>query len=425
MHLYVISEPDFTENSYINVTLNINKRRRLRNMNSQITIKLENNKDNDINRIKDYTTNLDNNAITNANIIEIEKTAVLDNNIINFNDIIYPVNMYNIDTEKVQELISNGYINFTEKYLDKNYTTNIYKFQNISQGCEFSIITDKNINNNKKSIDITTQFIEYSTSDIIDINCTLIPSNNIIKCKSNQELNNYYTPKDFIYYDEDELFIIFNENKEEAYNLLCNINPIGIDNKSDEPIVSTISNAVEPNDSDSPSSSNYIFQGNNKTSGSSSTGMLIGIIAGSIAFIVCIILTIFCLRKKCRKNPEDGSDSRSLTKSEVTSDGTRSDLDDTTDENKKLFRFKTTAGIITDIFMNPDKNTIKDLIKKFFKRTKQPKLYKDKEIGIVFCAVKIDENIKKKKISKFLQENYCAGVPLFVILDPKTKIQMQ
>ena len=197
-------------------------------MDSQITIKFENNKNNNINRIKDYSTNLDNIAITNANIIEIEKTAVVDNSIITFNEIIYPENMDNIDTEKVQELISNGHINFTDKYLDKNYITNIYKFQNISQGCEFNILTNKNINTNKQSISISTKFTEKSNSSIIDANCNLIPNNdNIIKCKANQELNNYYTPNEFIYYDEDELFILLNENKDVSYNLSCKNESLG------------------------------------------------------------------------------------------------------------------------------------------------------------------------------------------------------
>ena len=64
----------------------------------------------------------------------------------------------------------------------------IIEIESISQGCEFNILTDKNINSNKNSINITTKLIEHSTSNIIDINYTLILSNNnIIKCKSNQE----------------------------------------------------------------------------------------------------------------------------------------------------------------------------------------------------------------------------------------------
>ena len=265
-----------------------------------MSIKLENNKDNNINRIKDYSTSLDKNDITNANIIEIEKTAFVDNSIITFNDIIYPENMDNIDTEKVQELISNGHINFTEKYLDKNYITNIYKFRNISQGCEFNIITDKNINSNKKSIDITTQFIEYSTSNIIDINCTLTPSNNnIIKCKTNQELNNYYTPKDLIYYDEDELFIIYNENKEETNNLLCNINPIATDHENDEPIASTIVNIAEPNHTDAHS--NYDTVINSKKSDSSSkTIVIIGVAIGIVVLAVVGTIIYCCV---CKERP--------------------------------------------------------------------------------------------------------------------------
>ena len=146
---------------------------------------------------------------------------------------------------------------------------NKLRFYNISQGCEFIILTDKNINTNKQSINISTNFIEESNSSIIDANCNLIPNNdNIIKCKTNQEINNYYTPNEFIYYDEDELFILLNENKDVSYNLSCKNESLG-------------TNIPEPS---TQNNRGYL----SKTSGSNSTGMIVGIIAGVIALIAAL-----------------------------------------------------------------------------------------------------------------------------------------
>ena len=121
-------------------------------------------------------------------------------------------------------------------------------------------------------------FINFSKSN-------LIPNNdNIIKCKANQELNNYYTPNEFIYYDEDELFILLNENKDVSYNLSCIITSV-------ETIIPETKNVSQSN-----SDLNY------KTSGSNSTGMIIGIIAGVIALIAGIVLIVYCIYKKKVKN---------------------------------------------------------------------------------------------------------------------------
>jgi len=119
-------------------------------------------------------------------------------------------------------------------------------------------------------------FINFSKSN-------LIPNNdNIIKCKANQELNNYYTPNEFIYYDEDELFILLNENKDVSYNLSCKNESLG-------------TNIPEPS---TQNNRGYL----SKTSGSNSTGMIVGIIAGVIALIAGIVLIVYCIYKKKVKN---------------------------------------------------------------------------------------------------------------------------
>ena len=106
--------------SNIRVILNINKRRRLRNMDSLKSINLENKKDNNVNRIIDYSANLDNtDIIAGASIIEIERTAVIQNNAIYLDKIILPGNLDYLNTNKVQELISKGEIDFSENILMK------------------------------------------------------------------------------------------------------------------------------------------------------------------------------------------------------------------------------------------------------------------------------------------------------------------
>ena len=114
IHLYVISEPEIMDDSYIRVILNINKRRRLRNMYSVKSIIMKNKKDNNVNRIIDYSANLDNtDIIAGARIIEIERTAVIQNNAIYLDNIISPENIDYLNTNKVQELISKGEIDFS------------------------------------------------------------------------------------------------------------------------------------------------------------------------------------------------------------------------------------------------------------------------------------------------------------------------
>ena len=401
--------------SNIRVILNINKRRRLRNMDSLKSIILENKKDNNVNRIIDYSANLDNtDIISGASIIDIESTAVIQNNAINLDNIIFPENSDYLNTNKVQELISKGEIDFSEKYTNENYTINIYKIQDISQGCEFNILTDKNINTNKNSINITTKLIEDSTSNMIDVNCTLIPSNNnIIKCISNQELNNYYNPNDFIYYDEDELLILLNENKESNYNLSCKTN-----SDIPEAIKTTIINNIEP--ASTYYSPNPSISKNSKSSGSSSTGMLIGIIAGIIVLIAGIVLIAYCIyQKKCKRQTNEepfdfnkiGNISETKIQIEISSYDRKND-----DKNIQNVKFTTGTGIIQYVSIEPDKK-IKDLIKEYFKKIKRPDLFGDKNIVILCCGNQINNSNYDLLISEFAKKNGCDGNLAFIVMN--------
>ena len=97
-----------------------------------------------------------------------------------------------------------------------------------------------------------------------------------------------------------------------------------------------------------------------------------------------------------------------------------SDIESMPDDNKILCKFKTATGFCIDIYINP-KKTLKDLIKKYFEKIKQPELYKDKDI-VILCHGNIIEKNSKKKISEFIQEKFFDGPPIFVVLDLKYKI---
>ena len=99
-----------------------------------------------------------------------------------------------------------------------------------------------------------------------------------------------------------------------------------------------------------------------------------------------------------------------------------SDIESMPDDNKILCKFKTVTGFCKDIYINP-KKTLKDLIKKYFEKIKQPELYKDKDILILCSANKIKKD-SSKKISEFIQENPFTGPPIFIVLDPKLKMRV-
>ena len=100
-----------------------------------------------------------------------------------------------------------------------------------------------------------------------------------------------------------------------------------------------------------------------------------------------------------------------------------SDIESMPDDNKILCKFKTATGFCKDIYINP-KKTLKDLIKKYFEKIKQPELYKDKDILILCSANKIKKD-SSKKISEFIQENPFTGPPNFIVLDPKLKMHIK
>ena len=391
IHLFIISEPNSQGIKYLLLKVIIEKYGRLRNLNQQEVILKAVKNTKSFNRLEDYSTNLENLNITDDTIIQIENITIEQNDNDNIYNINYPSNRDNLNTKKVQNLISNGGINFFDIYSEANYKINLYKIQESSTGCEFDLITNNKITSDKN---IKLSFTEVQkSSNIIDIDCSLTSNNNnIIKCKSNQKLNNLYFINDYIYYDNNELFILFNDDKTINYNLLCEEDTFNSDN---EPIPSTYSYDVEPIPNTDQFNTPIQY---NKSSGSISTGMIIGLIIGGIILLGSIILAIICLIPKCCPTKNENE-----VKAQPSEIGlTRENLPNNQNNlNKKKFIFRTTHSYFKTVFIEENK-TINDLIKLYFEEVKYPKLFGDKEIGFVNSASLIDIN-SKELISEFLK----------------------
>ena len=410
IHLFIISEPNSQGIKYLLLKVIIEKKGRLRNLNQQEVIlkAVKNNKS--FNRLEDFATNLENLNITDDTIIQIENITIEQNDNDDIYNINYPSNRDNLNTKKVQNLISNGGINFFDIYSEANYKINLYKIQERSTGCEFDLITNNKITSDKN---IKLSFTEVQkSSNIIDIDCSLSSNNNnIIKCKTNQKLNNLYFINDYIYYDNEELFILFNDDKTVNYNLLCEEDSF---NSDKEPFSTTDDYNVEPIPNTEEFNKPIQYS---KNSGSISTGMIIGLIVGGIIILGSIILASICIYKKCHKKDDDSDSLSEFTESETDISG-NSKFGVNEDSPKKKITFKTSTQITNDIFIKPNK-TIKDLLKLYSKIVKQPNIYKDGKICFLHNATPIKKN-SKKLISEYFDFN---NVIIIIVIDPERKIK--
>ena len=294
----------------------------------------------------------------------------------------YPNNLDNLNTGKIQNLIKNGEINFYEKASNYNYKISQYKVQSISQGCNFNLETNTNIyyNNN-----ISLIFEEINRkSNYMNTNCILSSNNNNqIKCSLNNEINNTYTLKDFIFYDENELYTIFLNNKSSNYSLLC-------------------LNSIKSNNSTSI--------GQSSESGSSSIKTIIYIV-GPILLIALSFVVIYCLcrNKKpvIKENPisvlETNPNIQSkdhLEESKEEQFDLSNNIKEKTESLMKVL-FETTTGFQVTIFIDK-KKTVKDLIMAYLRKVERPDLFnKNDMIRFLFNATKIDCN-SKEEIEKFM-----------------------
>ena len=138
-------------------------------------------------------------------------------------DIILGENNNNKNTQKVEELIKKGGTNFS-KIVNKeinNYQISQYKIEDISEGCNFNLKVNKNINSNRNLI---LTFLESNqNSNNITAECTLSPkNNNEIPCSIDIETSNSYFLKEFIDYNENEIITIISYYKNYTYSIICN-----------------------------------------------------------------------------------------------------------------------------------------------------------------------------------------------------------
>jgi hypothetical protein len=170
-----------------------------------------------------------------------------------------------LDTEENKKMIENGTtMDFSDITSSESKIKNIYTIKSISQGCEFNLISDSQIQENNQNINLN--FIENDNSNNnISINCILSKDNNYnIPCHLDPEINNKYFLESFIGSDKEGMFYIIPE-KDDSFQLICQ-------NKKEE-------EKEEKNDK-------------------SKTKLIIIICAIGAAFIIIITIIIICCKKK-------------------------------------------------------------------------------------------------------------------------------
>ena len=223
LYLYIINNLENFNNLSLLLTINLYMKNNKRNL--QLTegkeIKVKAYANNKMNQITELSAELQNYNITEENIVELKKVEInADNENINYNfDIHLPENSDNLNTEKVDELIKKGGVDFSKKY-ENSYKISQYKIKNVSEGCNFKLKTSKPITINNNNLFL--YFCQLDKSSNISANCQLSINNNYeIPCTLNNEVNNSYTLNDYISYDDNELLTIVPENKSSSFFLSC------------------------------------------------------------------------------------------------------------------------------------------------------------------------------------------------------------
>ena len=170
-----------------------------------------------------------------------------------------------LDTEENKKMIENGTTMDFSDITSSESKIKTYTIKSISQGCEFNLISDSQIQENNQNINLN--FIENDNSNNnISINCILSKDNNYnIPCHLDPEINNKYFLESFIGSDKEGMFYYINPEKDDSFQLICQ-------NKKEE-------EKEEKNDK-------------------SKTKLIIIICAIGAAFIIIITIIIICCKKK-------------------------------------------------------------------------------------------------------------------------------
>jgi hypothetical protein len=128
-----------------------------------------------------------------------------------------------LNTLKVSNMIKENKVidfeNVANNY--NNYIVNQYQLLSVSEGCEFTLTLDKQINIKNKELELEFKKTEINSNNLY-LKCIVSSENNKqIKCSLNEYVNSRYTFNDYIYYDINELISITSENKESSYLINC------------------------------------------------------------------------------------------------------------------------------------------------------------------------------------------------------------
>ena len=126
-----------------------------------------------------------------------------------------------LDTQKVEEQIKKGGIDFSK--VSNDYKINQYKIKYATKGCQFNLISENEINENSKKIELN--FIELNKNINIKAKCLLSSENkNNIPCDLNGEIEGYYSLEPYIYSGANEIITIVKNNVDDYLVLECQTN---------------------------------------------------------------------------------------------------------------------------------------------------------------------------------------------------------
>ena len=162
-----------------------------------------------------------------------------------------------LDTQKVQEKIKNGGIDFSKDSND--YIINQYKIKSATKGCKFNLYSENIINESNKNIELN--FIELNKNNNIKAKCLLSSENkNKIPCDLKEEINGNYSLEPYIYSDTNKIITIVQNNVNDYLYLECEA---GVNNYNHK-----------------------------KSSSEISVGVIFGVVAGIFCNIIIILLMI-------------------------------------------------------------------------------------------------------------------------------------
>ena len=195
-----------------------------------------------------------------------------------------------LDTQKVEEIIKKGGVNFSKiEENGNNYTISNYKVLSSSSGCEFSLTSESKISQSNKNIELNFKEIQNNNNNIIQAKCILSSQNDKkIICNLDKEINSYYILEPYFFSDKTEAIIIYQKDTNDNLPLRCKLTETSTDQKD----------PTNPTDPTYPSRKP-------KKDGGLSIGVIVGIIAGIIVVAVAIIVTVIICKKKCCKNKKN------------------------------------------------------------------------------------------------------------------------